>query len=234
VDTPLRFAAMLPLQVYNSLQLPVENERLRRIEILLVGGGAIDPGLEEALRDFPNRVYSTYGMTETLSHIALRRLNGPQASACYTPLPSVGLSLSEEGTLVIDAAFIPGAPIVSQDVAELLPDGRFRILGRKDNVINSGGVKIQAERLEEKLRPLIASPFAITSMPDPKLGEAVALLIEKGVRTDKLKEDIASLLSKYERPRAIIEVSAIPLAGNGKINRPACRELTRNKRKTGL
>jgi acyl-CoA synthetase (AMP-forming)/AMP-acid ligase II len=233
VEEPVRFAAMLPLQVYNSLQIPVEKERLRRIEILIIGGGSIDPELENELRSFPNVVYSTYGMTETLSHIALRRLNGQEASAVYTPFPSIRLSLSEAGTLVVDAAFIPGAPLVTNDVAELFPDGRFRILGRKDNVVNSGGIKLQIERLEEKLKPFIPVPFAITSVPDPKLGEALVLLIEKGVRTDKLKKDISSVLSKYERPRDVFEVNSIPFAGNGKINRSACRELTRNMRRTG-
>ena len=230
---PLRFAAMLPLQVYNSLQVPVEKERLMQIEILIIGGGAINPELEKALRDFPNLVYSTYGMTETLSHIALRRLNGPEASAYYTPFPSIRLSLSEEGTLAIDAAFIPEAPLVTNDIARLLPDGRFCILGRKDNRVNSGGIKGQIERVEEKLRPFIPVPFAITSIPDPRLGEALVLLTEKGVRTDKLKEEISSVLSKYERPREIFEVASIPLAGNGKINRSACKELTRNMRRTG-
>jgi o-succinylbenzoate synthase len=232
VEEPFRFVAMLPLQVYNSLQVPIEKERLRRIEILIIGGGAIDAELEKELRDFPNEVYSTYGMTETLSHIALRRLNGREASAYYTPFPSVCLSLSEAGTLVVDAAFIPDAPLVTNDLAELFSDGRFRILGRKDNVINSGGIKLQIESLEEKLRPLIPVPFAITSVPDPKLGEALVLLIEKGARTDKLEEKLSSVLSKYERPRVIFEVNSIPLAGNGKINRSACRELTRNKRRT--
>ncbi|MDR1555808.1 MAG: AMP-binding protein [Tannerellaceae bacterium] len=233
-ETPPRFAAMLPLQVYNSLQIPIEKERLMQIEILIIGGGAIDPELEQELRDFPNVVYSTYGMTETLSHIALRRLNGPGASAYYTPFPSIRLSLTEGGTLVIDADFIPGAPLVTNDLAELLPDGRFRVLGRKDNCINSGGIKLQIEQLEEKLRPLIPVPFAVTSIADARLGEAVVLLVEKGVRIDKLKDEISSVLTAYERPGYIFEVKSIPLAGNGKTDRAACRELTRNRRRTAL
>ena len=228
-EGPLRFAAMLPLQVYNSLQVPAEKERLMQIGILIIGGGAVGAELEKEIRSFPNAAYSTYGMTETLSHIALRRLNGPEASAYYAPFPTVRLSLSEEGALVIDAAFIPESPLVTNDMARLLPDGRFCILGRKDNRVNSGGIKIQIESVEEKLRPYIAVPFALTSIPDPKLGEALVLLIEKGVRTDKLKEEVFSVLSKYERPKEIVEVASIPLAGNGKINRPACKELLYQK-----
>jgi hypothetical protein len=225
-DGPFRFAAMVPLQVYNCLQTPVEKERLMKIEILIVGGGAIDPSLEEVLKGFPNAVYSTYGMTETLSHIALRRLNGAEASPCYRPLPSVALSLSEDNTLVIDAPLICDGPVVTNDIAEIMPDGSFRVLGRKDNVINSGGVKLQAEVLEEKLRPFIHGAFAVTSMPDPRLGEAVVLLVEKGAcREEDILEAISSALSPYECPRHVREVASIPGSGNGKINRKACKEL---------
>jgi o-succinylbenzoate synthase len=225
-DTHFRFVAMTPLQVYNSLQTPVERERLMRIEILIIGGGAIDPSLEEELRRFPNDVYSTYGMTETLSHIALRRLNGREASDFYLPLPGVKLSLSEDNCLLIDAPRICDAPVVTNDVAELLPGGRFRIVGRKDNIINSGGVKVQPEALEDKLRSVVGAPFVITSAPDIRLGEAIVLLVEKGgCPAGQLRETISPLLSKYERPRIICKVDAIPLAGNGKINRAACKEL---------
>ena len=97
------FAAMVPLQVYNSLQVPAERSRLMQIRQLIIGGGAIDDALAAALKSFPHAVWSTYGMTETLSHIALRRLNGPEASDCYTPFPSVRLSLSADGCLIIEA-----------------------------------------------------------------------------------------------------------------------------------
>ena len=77
------FAAMVPMQVYNSLQVPEEKERLMAIRHLIIGGGAIDEAMERELRNFPNAVWSTYGMTETLSHIALRRISGPDASDWY-------------------------------------------------------------------------------------------------------------------------------------------------------
>ena len=92
VDMPLRFAAMVPLQVFNTLQVPQEKERLSHTDILIIGGGAIDAALEAEIRSLPGEIYSTYGMTETLSHIALRRLNGVSASLYYRPFPSVELS----------------------------------------------------------------------------------------------------------------------------------------------
>lgn len=223
VKTPLRFAAMTPMQVYNSLQIPEEKERLMRIEILLIGGGAIDPELSRTLQTFPNAVYSSYGMTETLSHIALRRLNGTDASDYYTPFPSVKLSLSAEKTLIIEACQVADAIIYTNDIAELLPDGRFRILGRKDNIINSGGIKIQAEEIEETLRSVIPGNFAITSVPHPKFGEAVVLLVSRGQTITE--EQLNTLLPAFQRPKYIMETETIPLTPTGKIDRMACREL---------
>ncbi|MBQ1645374.1 MAG: AMP-binding protein, partial [Prevotella sp.] len=93
----ITFAAMVPLQVYNSLQVSEERERLKCIKHLIIGGGAIDDELAQALKTFPNAVWSTYGMTETLSHIALRRLSGNDSSDWYTPFPSVNISLDHDG-----------------------------------------------------------------------------------------------------------------------------------------
>ena len=225
VQTPLRFAAMTPMQVYNSLQVPEEKERLMRIEILLIGGGSIDPELSRTIQTFPNAVYSTYGMTETLSHIALRRLNGPEASDYYTPFPSVKLSFSPEKTLIIEAFRVADEIIYTNDISELLPDGRFRILGRKDNIINSGGIKIRAEEIEETLRSAITGNFVVTSVPHPKFGEAVVLLIPKGQTIST--EQINALLPVFQRPKYISETETIPLTPTGKINRAACRELAR-------
>lgn len=216
------FAAMTPMQVYNSLQVPEERKRLRKIKKLLIGGGPLDPMLEKELRKFPREIYMGYGMTETLSHIALRRINGPEASDYYTPFPTVKLSLSDEGTLVIDAPLVCEEILTTNDRAEIRPDGTFRILGRKDNVINSGGVKIQIEELEDKLRSIISTNFVITSVPDPQFGEAVVLLIEEKPDGKPLSLDS---LPPYQRPKAVLRTDAIPLTGNGKIDRSACRRL---------
>ena len=223
LQTPLCFAAMTPMQVYNSLQVPEGKERLMQIGILLIGGGAIEPELSRALQTFPNLVYSTYGMTETLSHIALRRLNGIEASDYYTPFPSVQLTLSQEKTLIIEAPQVSDAIIYTNDIAELLPDGRFRILGRKDNIINSGGIKMQAEEIEEKLRSVLSGNFAITSVPHPKYGEAVVLLIPQNQTISQ--EQIITLLPVFHRPKYILKIETLPLTPTGKIDRPACRKL---------
>lgn len=214
------FAAMVPMQVYNSLQVPEERERLMQIRHLIIGGGAIDDMLADQLKDFPNAVWSTYGMTETLSHIALRRLSGPDASLWYTPFPSVRVSLSEESTLIIDAPEVCPDTLITNDIADFSSDNsEFRILGRKDNIICSGGLKIQAEELERQLRPHLSSPFLITKRPDEKFGEIVVLLTEGSV--DEARQVCDHILPRFHQPRAYLHVSRIPLTATGK---PARRE----------
>ena len=227
--SPLSFAAMVPMQVYNSLQVPEEKERLKQIRHLIIGGGAIDDALASALKTFPNHVWSTYGMTETLSHIALRRLNGPEASEWYTPFPSVKVSFNDEGCLVIDAPEVCSERLVTNDIAELssgtVPNMKFRILGRKDNVICSGGIKIQIETVERQLRPHLQAPFLITKRPDAKFGEVVVLLTEGTV--PEAKEVCLRILPKYHQPRVYLHVDQIPLTATGKPARQQAEQLAR-------
>jgi O-succinylbenzoic acid--CoA ligase len=212
------FAAMVPMQVWNTLQVPEERERLRQIRHLIIGGGAIDEALADDLKAFPHAVWSTYGMTETLSHIALRRLNGPDASDWYTPFPSVKVSLTGDNCLVIDAHEVCPHTLTTNDIAEL--DGRrFRILGRKDNVICSGGIKIQAEEVERQLRPHLQVPYLLSKRADPKFGEVAVLLTEGSV--DEARAVCERVLPKYYQPRAYIHVDHIPLTATGK---PARRQ----------
>jgi len=222
----ITFAAMVPLQVYNSLRTPEESAWLRSIDHLIIGGGAVDAQLERQLRDFPNHVWSTYGMTETLSHIALRRLNGPSASPWYTPFPSVEVSRDDDECLVIDAPLVHEGRLVTHDRVELSAGHRFRILGRRDNVIVSGGVKIQIEEVENSLRPFLSKPFLITSASDEKFGERVVLLTEQ---TDlaEISEVCVNVLPKYWVPRQYVHVERIPLTPNGKPARAEARLLVK-------
>ena len=223
------FAAMVPLQVYNSLQTDNEQARLSRVARLIIGGGAIDQAIEERLRYFPNAIYSTYGMTETVSHIALRRISGVKADDCYTPLPGVTLRLSEEQTLIVDAPRVADGILHTNDIAEMRPDGSFRILGRKDNVINSGGIKIQIEEVEKALRPHISGDFAITSVPHPRLGEAVVLLIGPGSDPDRVREAVSQHLPRVQQPLYLLSVEAVPHTGNGKTDRTASKIMASEK-----
>jgi len=220
------FLAMTPAQVYSSLESEDEAALLEATGHNIIGGGAIDAKLGARLRNFPNHVWSTFGMTETLSHIALRRLNGPAASDWYSPFEGVSLRLTEEGALAIHAPAVCAEEIVTNDIAELNEDGRFRILGRRDNVINSGGVKIQIEAVEAQLLPLMPCPFQITAAPDEHYGEVVAMLVEGKAQEDSLDEIFAALHS-YSRPKHVFFLPSLPRTGSGKPDRANARALAK-------
>ena len=246
----ITFAAMVPMQVYNTLQVPEERERLCHIRHLIIGGGAIDATLEQELRSLPGNIaiWSTYGMTETLSHIALRRINGAEASEWYQPFDSVKISQTDEGCLVIDAPLVCVETLVTNDIVEIEPyiynkvenhnkveKLRFRIKGRKDNVICSGGIKIQIEEVEEFLKPHLEKPFMLAKKKDEKFGEIAVLLSEdKEIKTveatirrllsDEKSSDESEKTSdhknhKYWIPREFLHVDHLPLTETGKPKR---------------
>lgn len=219
-DGRFDLCAMVPMQVYNSLQSPEETAKLKNIKHLIIGGGAIDGSLAEKLRSFPNNVWSTYGMTETLSHIALRRLNGDNASEWYTPFDGVAVWTNADDCLVIDAPKVCAEVLTTNDIAETEKDDsgrvvRFRIKGRKDNVICSGGVKIQIEEAERMLKDKLSLPFLITKKKDHILGEKVVLLTEDD-NLEGVEEKCKSVMPKYWLPRLYIHVDAVPETETGK------------------
>jgi len=217
------FAAMVPMQVWNTLQVPKQRQRLMQIRHLIIGGGAIDEAMAKELRTFPNHVWSTYGMTETLSHIALRRLSGPEATDWYTPFEGIQLSLNEEHCLIIDAPAVHDGPLVTNDIAELKADGRFRILGRKDNIICSGGLKIQAEKVEQLLRTHLREPYIITKRKDEKFGEVAVLLTEGNIA--EAEQVCQRVLPKYWQPRGYVHIDRIPMTETGKPARKQAEQL---------
>lgn len=220
------FAAMIPMQVCNSLQVPEEKVKLRQIKSLIVGGSGMDTRTVGELADFPNAVWGTYGMTETLSHIALRKLNGADASGWYTPLEGVNIRLSEEKTLLIQAPRVCKGELTTNDIAEINGRKQFRILGRKDNTVNSGGVKIQIEQVESALKEHISQPFLITAIPDETFGEIIVLLVE-GETPEGLDDIYERALPPYHRPKRTIPILRIPLTENGKPDRIAAKTLAR-------
>ena len=240
VEMDFDFVAMVPMQVYNTLQVPQERERLSRIKHLIIGGGAIDDALAEELRSLPGAVWSTYGMTETLSHIALRRLNGEEASEWYQPFDSVGVSLNSDGCLVIDAPLVCSEPLVTNDIAEIkqqeassvasscseasssskvsFPHVLFRIKGRKDNVICSGGIKIQIEEVEDLLRRHLNAPFVLAKKKDEKFGE-IAVLVTESSDLEDVEAICRQVLPKYWVPRQYLHFDQLPMTETGKPKR---------------
>lgn len=213
-DNNYDFAAMVPYQVHHSIHA------LQKVKKLIIGGGDISNELNEKLQKIFTEAFATYGMTETVTHIAVKRINGLAKSEEYTALPNVKLSQDDRGCLVIDAPNISETKVITNDVVELTSETTFNWLGRYDNVINSGGIKVNPEQIEEKLAPYIELPFIISSEKDDQLGERVVIIIEN---RNKIKlpdySEVFKNLDSYERPKRIYSFSKFPYTETEKIKR---------------
>ena len=201
------FVAMVPLQVQNSI------EALQNVKKLIVGGAKMDSSLEEKVLPLKTEVYETYGMTETITHIAARRVG----ENVFTVLPNVKIVQDDRGCLVITIDTISEEPIVTNDLVEIIREDQFIFLGRIDNVVNSGGVKLIPEQIEAKLIDKINSRFFVTGIPDTVLGEKLILVIE-GEKQD-FATDFFDVLDKYEKPKEIVFVPKFKENENGKLLR---------------
>ena len=219
-DNDYDFVAMVPYQVNYSL------DALTKVKKLIIGGGSISSDLEEKLLNVDTEVFATYGMTETITHIAVRRINGLARSETYTALPNVKFTSDQRSCLVIDAPSISDKKLITNDMVTLISPTTFKWLGRFDHVINSGGIKILPEEVEKKLSAHINLPFMITSLKDDKLGERVIMIIEKKKNTELPDYSEAfSKLNKYERPKKVYSFSKLPYTETGKIKRAKALDL---------
>jgi o-succinylbenzoate---CoA ligase len=214
------FAAMVPLQVSKILEAePSPGAWLQNLDQLLIGGSALPHSLETRLKDIPTLCFSSYGMTETATHIALRKINGDGADGYYHCLEGIKVQLSENGCLQIFMPGLPQQPLTTTDLAEVTDDHTFKILGRADHVIISGGIKYLPEQLERKLQPFIKQPFMISYLPHETLGSQLVLILA-GTENLKEKKTLQEIcrkhLTRYEQPRKIIFIKEIPLTPNGK------------------
>lgn len=207
------FVAMVPMQAQNSLK------ELKNVKKLIVGGARISASLEKELMKLPTQVYETYGMTETITHIAAKRVG----EKIFTVLPNVTISYDDRNCLVIHAPnIIAEETVVTNDLVELVNENQFKFLGRIDNVINSGGIKIIPEQVEQKLDGRIDRRFFIASKEDKELGEKVVLVVEgAAIEIDPATFDV---LDKYEHPREILFIPKFKETENGKFLRNASLE----------
>jgi O-succinylbenzoic acid--CoA ligase len=206
-DVKYDFAAMVPLQAKNSLA------KLTNIKKIIIGGVKIHKSLEQELVKLPNEIYETYGMTETITHIAAKRV-GERA---FTVLPNVTVSSNENNCLVVHAKKINPEPIVTNDIVEIVSDTQFVWLGRFDNVINSGGIKLIPEKIEEKLSTHIPRRYFVHGQADDVLGEKVVLYVEG--EPIAIDEEVFSVLDKYEKPKNIVFIPKFTVTATGKIVR---------------
>ncbi len=214
------FVPLVPTQLEGS-------KNLNNVQKILLGGGVVNPSLEQSLQMETSEIYHGYGMTETLSHIALRRVNGRERSEAYKVLEGIDIGVDERSCLTISSSTFD-RDIQTNDVIELIDPTHFIWKGRKDFVINSGGIKFSPEEIEQKIQSLLSQPFFIAGLPDKKLGEKVCLFIEGEEPDLKIKnlliEKIARQLKKYEKPRAVFYIKKFERTSSGKIKRKATIE----------
>jgi o-succinylbenzoate---CoA ligase len=220
------FTAWVPYQLYAILSSP-EASRLNSIKSVIIGGAPLNPETINELQTYSCIFYATYGMTETISHIALQTLNGINASSVFRALPGIALAIDERGCLTIDTPHLE-EKIVTNDLVALQDNHAFIWLGRWDNVINSGGVKIIPEHLESRMANTlyecgILRSFFIASVPDKKLGEKITLLLEGEALDEEKKyiifEKLKQSFSSYEIPKVIMTIPKFLYTATDKIER---------------
>lgn len=217
------FSAMVPLQVQNSI------EKLGHIRSLIVGGGAVSDELKDKLSDLNTKIYATYGMTETVTHVALAPLNRAAGiegqKTIFTALPEISFSRDSRSCLVIQAPNICKSEVVTNDIVKLISPTSFQWIARHDHVINSGGIKLMPELIEKKLRKLIHVPFFLGREEDESLGEQMVLVVESDEKYDLLSElksfhaENPRLLLKFEIPRKVYFMNSFNYTETGKIQR---------------
>ncbi|WP_288954942.1 AMP-binding protein [uncultured Polaribacter sp.] len=223
-STPLKrlsktydFTAMVSIQVENSI------DKLNQIKKIIIGGGAVSNLLQERLQCLNTEVFATYGMTETITHIAVKKLNNlKQNPNFYEILPNINIYKDYRNCLVVQASKVSEDIIFTNDVIKLISDTEFEWLGRFDNVINSGGIKLYPEKIEEKLSKIIKQRFFVASIPDNVLGQKLVLILEGKFRNYNLN-DIK--LTKYEIPKQLFFIEKFVETKTKKIQRKQTLDL---------
>jgi O-succinylbenzoic acid--CoA ligase len=200
------FVALVPLQAQQSI------EKLSQFKKIIIGGAPVSGLLSKQLQCLPSEIYETYGMTETITHIAAKRIGADD----FNVLPNVTISNDDRNCLVVNVPFISDSIITTNDIVELVNEFEFKWIGRYDTIINSGGIKLIPEQIEAKIATHLTVPFLITGIPDALLGQKVILVLEGS--EFKLPKSLFEKLDKYEIPKDIFFVTQFERTATDKIN----------------
>jgi o-succinylbenzoate---CoA ligase len=226
-NTLIDFVALVPLQMETILHSN-QKEKLNKIKSILIGGAHINSSIISELQTLNCNCYGTYGMTETLSHVALRKLNGVDKQEFFTALPGILMETDDRGCLVIHARHLQEEPFYTNDMVELISPYQFNWIGRADTIINSGGVKVIPEKVETEIQKYfdnhkIFNRFFVFGFPDSLLGNSVNLIIEGSKFNEKTEDQLVTFLkhtlTRFELPRAIRYVDKFVHTATNKINK---------------
>ncbi len=220
------FCAMIPMQVRALLDTENGKKKLASIDKLIIGGTGLPTKMENELQQFPNSIWHTYGMTETITHIAMRRLNGLKSSLWFTPLNGVKVDLAADSCLIVSVGHIGVDNLKTNDVAVLDKNGSFQVQGRIDDVVNSGGLKLFPQKIEALLADYLSFRFFMGGLADDKLGQRLVLFVEDPnsifhKRVVDIWMVLEDRLGAHELPKEIVFLSGIAYTESGKLNRKA-------------
>ncbi|HRI79093.1 MAG TPA: AMP-binding protein, partial [Cyclobacteriaceae bacterium] len=224
ITDTIDFAALVPLQLITTLNR--HRKKLDAIKNLIIGGAPLDKSTINRLQGVAGSVYATYGMTETITHIAVQKLNGPDRQDFFQALPGISLHIDSRGCLTVQADHLGPLPVITNDLVTMLSDTQFQWSGRADKVINSGGIKVQPEKIEKIIKDVfeihkVQNRFFVTGVPDTHLGEKVVIFIEGEIQSaleSNLRDELELRLSKYEVPQKILKTSAFIETATQKID----------------
>ncbi len=235
LQTTFDFAAFVPMQLDTILeQSPEKIALLNQMNAIIIGGAPIQQELTRQLQHISAPIYATYGMTETVSHIALKRLNGTQKQGYYEVLPNVKIGQDKRNCLTISAPMTLDKPLITNDIVRLISDTQFEWLGRFDNIINSGGIKIQPEKIERMTEQILTQMaleirLVVMGVSDKKLGTKIVLCLESYIlpaeMEEHLKKQLQQKLHPYEIPKQFLYFQTFPTTPTGKISRQQILEL---------
>jgi O-succinylbenzoic acid--CoA ligase len=223
VSDTIHFAAFTPAQISAMLETEAGQRFLQSVSNVLIGGAPIDSYLESKLKDYGISAFFSYGMTETISHVAIRELG----SIFYQPLhQSIRFETDQRGCLAIRAPYLGDNVLITNDIVELNESGNFRWIGRADFIINSGGVKLYPEQIENKLASVLSGrEFLVGSITDSRFGERPVLVVSGIDKIPNIQEILEDNLTRFEQPVQVIYTKELPALKNQKPDRIALREI---------
>ncbi|MBK8659660.1 MAG: AMP-binding protein [Bacteroidetes bacterium] len=217
-----RLAAFTPMQLALCSSEYEHFRKTDHLQNLILGGGTINYSLLSVLKKMDNPVYQTFGMTETVSHIAMRRLNGAHPENYYRLLDGITIRTDGRQRLIINAPFLNVFDLVTNDMVRIINSTEFEWLGRFDNIINTGGIKVYPEFIEAKIADIMAVPFFVGAVPDEILGEKIVLVVQLPALSREEMEEIKmriNELEKHFRPKSVLTYESFAMTETGKINR---------------
>ncbi len=220
LDDNYDIAALIPSMITGIIE-DSGPEELEKVKNILIGGSEIPSQTESRLQNLKNNIYHTYGMTETITHIALRKINGDDKTEYFSAFSKVKLSKTDDDRLIIDYPAIGVNHLITNDITELVSHNKFKILGRSDNIIISGGLKINPEIIEKELSKIIESDFFVFGIPHKILGKKPVIFVEGKLNFNiiDIQNYLNNRLNKYFIPKEIISVKSFDRTKNGKIIR---------------